>query len=524
MTQEIQADNFPEAVLNCYDGARKPLAAIFGSDESLHGGALALYALFYNFEKHSLDTIKTSFPTASAAAWPSLAALVPAAAAYEREVHEMFGFMPQGHPDLRPLALYGNYPHDYHPLLKKSPASGDCQCKDAPERLAAAGDALNTVPDRHSAEEKEEDLLYGEKIFTLSPGPLDDGGAGPACFRFTQQGERILRLELECFCNHRGVEKAAEGRTPPEALLLAERVCGSCAAANALSYCQALEKLSSATLPRRAALIRVLALELERLCNHVAATGNICLGAGFVPVAGMAARLQDYLHQLNELLSGNRFLRGLIIPGGVSCDANEQIIEEIGDVLEEVEKEYGVIQHILTQRSSFLERVRGRGVITAKTAADLCLEGIVARASGSLRDSRRDIACAVYDELEFTVITEQAGDAEARLRVRMGEAGESLKIIRQLLRMLYKDSSGLLQCDLGALRSLEGSWGICEAAGGPCLHWLMLDEEGRIERLFIRSASFANLPALPLAAEGEMLSDFSLIRHSIGLCHACLER
>jgi Ni,Fe-hydrogenase III large subunit len=238
----------------------------------------------------------------------------------------------------------------------------------------------------------------------------------------------------------------------------------------------------------------------------------------------MGARLKEYLMQLDEVLAGNRFLRGLIVPGGVRYDVDERILEEIVDVLHEVEKEYINIEHIMWEQNNFINRVRTTGIIRERTAYDLAMVGVGARASGLTRDSRKDMGFGIYDEFDFNVVTETSGDVEARIKVRIAEVKESMKIIRQVVTALRYDATHDIKVDLGILRTLEGSWGISESARGDNVHWLMLDEEGRIDRLFVRSASYPNWPALTIAVQGDIIPDFPLINKSFELCYACLDR
>ena len=217
-------------------------------------------------------------------------------------------------------------------------------------------------------------------------------------------------------------------------------------------------------------------------------------------------------------------MRGLIVPGGVKYDVDDHILEEIEEVLREVEREYATIEHIMWEQNNFINRVRTTGIIKSKTAFDLAMVGVGARASGMERDSRKDMGYGIYDEFDFKLVTEQSGDVEARIKVRIAEVAESLKIVRQAINALRYDNSKELLVDLGTLRTLEGSWGISESARGDNVHWLMLDEEGRIDRLFVRSASYPNWPALTIAVQGDIIPDFPLINKSFELCYACLDR
>ena len=224
------------------------------------------------------------------------------------------------------------------------------------------------------------------------------------------------------------------------------------------------------------------------------------------------------------MLAGNRFLRGLIVPGGVKYDVDDHILEEIEEVLREVEREYAVVEHIMWEQNNFINRVRTTGIIKERTAFDLAMVGVGARASGVQRDSRKDMGYGIYDDLDFDVVTEKSGDVEARIKVRIAEVAQSLKLVRQAISVLRYDNSKELCVDLGSMRTLEGSWGISESARGDNVHWLMLDEQGRIDRLFVRSASYPNWPALTVAVQGDIIPDFPLINKSFELCYACLDR
>ena len=502
MVMHVKPENLRGAANICSDGGKHPLAAMFGVDESHRGGSLAIYCLFYNKEKRSLDTLKAEVPKEGPFSYPCLTNILPAAAWYERELHDMFGIVPEDHPDLRPLVLHESFPKGFHPLLKRFNTNFQVRGSRAYEMSAANGEGLYEVP----------------------VGPIHAGIIEPGHFRFSQAGEAMLQLDAKLFFAHRGIEKAVEGKTPEEALHIVERICGACTVANTLSFCQAVEKLSDVEVPKRAWLIRTLAAELERLYNHVGDTGNVCAGVGFSPVISMGARLKEYLMQLDEVLAGNRFLRGLIVPGGVRYDVDERILDEIVDVLHEVAKEYINIEHIMWEQNNFINRVRTTGIIKERTAYDLAMVGVGARASGLTRDSRKDMGFGIYDEFDFNVVTETSGDVEARIKVRIAEVKESMKIIRQVVTALRYDATHDIKVDLGKLRTLEGSWGISESARGDNVHWLMLDEEGRIDRLFVRSASYPNWPALTIAVQGDIIPDFPLINKSFELCYACLDR
>ena len=451
---KVKPEGLRGAANICSRGGRHPLTAMFGADETSFGGGYAVYCLFENKEKHDIDILKAEFDAGSDLHYPALTPVLPAAAWYERELHDMFGFIPDDHPDLRPLVLHETYPEDFHPLRK-------CVDIDA---------------DVRGERKYEMAVSHGEGLFEVPVGPIHAGIIEPGHFRFSQAGEAILQLDAKLFFTHRGIEKAVEGKTPEEALLIVERICGACSVANTLSYCQALEKLSGQNVPRRAWLIRTIAAELERLYNHIGDTGNMCAGVGFAPVISMGSRLKEILLRCNEAIAGNRFLRGLIVPGGVKYDLTESLCTELTVALTKVENEYNDIVQIIAEQDGFLNRAKTTGIISKNVALDLALVG-----------------------------------------------AESITLIRKALKLLQQDDSQL-HCGELAYKTLTGSWGISESARGSNLHWLMLDADGCIERLFIRSASYPNWPALTIAVQGDIIPDFPLINKSFELCYACLDR
>ena len=498
---KVKPENLRGAANICSSNGKHPLAAMFGADETQTGEGYAIYCLFYNKDKRTMDVVKASFPEDSDLSYPCLTTLFPAAVWYERELHDMFGFEPVGHPDLRPLVLHETFPLDFYPLRKKY----------AKNHKVRGNRSFNMA------------TADGEGVFEVPVGPIHAGIIEPGHFRFSQAGEAMLQLDAKLFYTHRGIEKAVEGKTPWEALPIIERICGACSVANTLSFCQAVEKLSEVEVPRRAWLIRMLALEMERLYNHVGDTGNVCAGVGFSPVISQGARAKEYLQQLNEEIAGNRFLRGLIVPGGVTMDIEDSHIELIAEELKRVKAIYADMVQIMAEQPNFLNRIRTTGIIRKQTAEDLSMVGVGARASGVARDSRKDMGFGLYDELDFKVVTKETGDVEARIHVRIDEVEQSMDLIRQILYLLRVEKSEL-KVDLGELKTLEGAWGISESPRGDNLEWLRLDAEGKIDRLFIRSASYPNWPALPIAVQGDIIPDFPLINKSFELCYACIDR
>lgn len=498
----VKGDNLRATANAWASRSRHGLLAMFASDERALNGCYGVYCLFDGETADELVTVKKLVAADGPLTFPSLTPILPAAAWYEREIHDMFGLTPVGHPDLRPLVLHENWPAGLYPLRKDF-------------------DPAQVVPDA----DKPFPMLHahGEGVFEVPVGPIHAGIIEPGHFRFSQAGESIIRLDAKLFFTHRGIEKAVEGKTPDEALPLVERICGVCAVSHALSFCQAVEGLTGTAVPARARLIRVLAAELERLYNHVGDIGNLGAGLGFAAATSNGSRLKEGLLRLNEAVAGNRYLRGLVVPGGVAMDVPAGLRREVAAALAEFEPDFAELVGLMKENDAFLDRVNTTGILPFTAARDLGVVGVAARASGVDWDMRRDKAYGGYDELDFAVPVERSGDVAARLWVRVEEAGQSLRLIRQALERIGAAGPELAaQVPPAAAWSAGAGWS--ESARGANVHWLMMGEDNRVWRYFARSASYPNWPALTVAAPGNIIPDFPLINKSFELCYACLDR
>lgn len=483
-------------------GGKHPLTAMFGRDETENPevNGYAIYAVFENLENHRMDTVKAIFPANEVLTYESLTPIIPAAVWYEREIQDMFGLVPLGHPDPRPLVLHENFPEGFHPLRK-----------------SVAKDA-----DEHGQRKYNMAKASGAGVFQVPVGPIHAGIIEPGHFRFSQAGESMLNLDAKLFFTHRGLEKVMEGQTPAEALPTVERICGACSIANTWSYCQAIEHITATTVPYRAELIRTLLAEIERITNHVGDLGNMPAGVGFSPAISLGGRTKEMLMRLQESIAGNRFLRGVIVPGGVKYDITPELIVAIRETMATAAANVEDLNDEFMQQANFQNRVRTTGIVRNNTAVDLAMVGVGARASGFAHDCRRDFAFGVYPELDFTVVTETSGDVAARLNVRVRELRESFAMVEQLLLWLEDDESTEL-CVSVAEGVTGESYGISESARGSNFHYVAL-VDGRIDRIFVRSASYPNWPALPIAVQGDIIPDFPLINKSFELCYACIDR
>ena len=500
MQNLITPEALQETAEHIYANGAHPLTAMFGRDETESGVGYVIYCYFEIPEKKDMEVIKVVFDPHGSLDYDSITHIIPAAAWYEREIRDMFGLNPVGHPDLRPLVLHENFPEDFYPLRKAVPAAAKV----------------------YGNKKFKVRTAKGRGVFEVPVGPIHAGIIEPGHFRFSQAGEAMLQLDAKLFFTHRGIEKAVEGKSPDEALHIVERICGACSIANTWSFCQAVEKAAEVTAPRRAEVIRTLLSEMERVTNHVGDLANMPAGVGFNPAISLGARLKERLMRLNEAVAGNRFLRGVIVPGGVRQNITKELIQEIRQVMDSTADGVEDLASMFREQENFQNRIRTTGIVRTQTAKDLAMVGVGARASGYEHDSRQDFDFGVYSELGFKPYTMTMGDVAARLLVRIGELSISFEMIDKLLDMLENEEDSELMTEVPV--ATGEAWGICESPRGSNFQYVALDKMGRIDRLFVRSASYPNWPALTLAVQGDIIPDFPLINKSFELCYACIDR
>jgi Ni,Fe-hydrogenase III large subunit len=362
-------------------------------------------------------------------------------------------------------------------------------------------------------------------VFEVPVGPIHAGIIEPGHFRFSTVGESVLNLEPRLFYTHRGLEKRIEGLPVEDALFVAERTCGVCSVAHALGFCEAAEQIAGLEVPRRARLLRTVALELERLYNHVGDIGNIAAGASYHYGTSAGLRMKEALQQVNEALAGNRFLRGLVVPGGVRQDFTAELARAIEAALSATAEALASLMERIENNPTVTDRLDATGLLSSKDAVALGVTGVAARASGVDRDARRDHPHAAYASergLEVAVVTETDGDVHARTDVRAVEARESIRLVRAVLAGL---PSGPIRAEMPRLLP---PWRVglaaTESPRGAAVHWLRSGADGRVDRYHLRSASYANWPAVPIAAQSAIVPDFPLVNKSFELCYACTDR
>jgi formate hydrogenlyase subunit 5 len=480
------------AVAPSGDGAgRGRFAGLFATARA--GGQVVLRAVVAR--PGMLEVVASSLPPAAVgerAQYPALTPTVPAAAWYEREIADMFDLLPVGHPRLDPL------------VLPRSPGSP------SPSPGLPASPAC-IVPDESALPAH----VAGEGLFTLPYGPVRSGVFESVQYLLETPGEDIAHVRARVYHKHRGLEKRFEALPLADGVLLAERVEGVASVAHALAFCQALEALSSARIPVGALLVRTLHAELERAANHLDSMVRHTEASGQAVANARLAWHKELLMRLRAKLCGNRFGRGVVVPGGVAGPIELSPSKALRE-LDKLEARMGPDLRQLVATSSFVDRLRGTGVVPPELAARRGALGPLGRGSGSTEDTRLDRPYAAYELLGVPACRHHdEGDALARQLVRMEELHGSLELARKALNALAE-----LPVDRPwsvAVEPPDGTaWGTVEAPQGELLY-LVEVEACRLSRVKPRSASFHNLSIFPGAFRGDIFTDFAFIEASFGL-------
>jgi Ni,Fe-hydrogenase III large subunit/Ni,Fe-hydrogenase III component G len=462
------------------------LLLIAGEDRRLDTGGFWVHYVFAqsraNWFLHASSCLDPARPEV-----PSLAPFHYPASRFERELADLFGIIAIGHPDPRPLVRHGFWPEDYHPLRKDA----------RPGEFSDDGQAFPFT------------AVGGEGVFEIPVGPVHAGVIEPGHFRFSVMGETIIDMKSRLYFTHKGTEKLFEGRFPIDGMPLAERVSGDTSVGHGLAFCEAVEAAAAVEAPRRARCLRVVLLELERLYNHVSDFGAVVNDTGFAIAHAHCLRIRERLLRLNKRLTGSRLLRGVLVPGGVRLDL--PLDAGVSAELEAVLADFNEIVDISLENTLVIDRLDDTGRLTPAIAADHGALGFVGRASGVDLDARRDHPFAAYRDLEFRVPASAEGDVRARLRVRVEEAGESARLIRQVCRSLPE---GPLAAELPGVPGVESGLGVVEGWRGRIVHWVRFARDGRLDRVKIVDPSFFNWPALAHALVDNIVPDFPLCNKS----------
>jgi Ni,Fe-hydrogenase III large subunit len=431
----------------------------------------------------------------TSATYPSLADIFPAAARMQRAAADLCGVRAREF-DRRPWLRHAAWPANYLPLVSETPPAADREPTiDHYAFVRVAGEGVHEIP----------------------VGPVHAGVIEPGHFRFSVVGEKVLRLEERLGYVHKGIEQRFSEMSANDGASLAARISGDSAVAYSWAYCQALEGIAGATVPARAAWLRALALECERIANHLGDLGALGNDAGFAFGLAQFSRLKELWLRATEAAFGQRYLMDFVVPGGVFDNPRESGLAPLAACAAQLARESNVIRGIYEEHAGVRDRFAGAGIVSPELAARLGLCGLAGRASAQLRDLRVDLPCAPYDQLPVRIVGGRDGDVAARVAVRFDELQESTRLIEAIVGRL---PGGACRA-VAAPPALGGMGvGIIEGWRGPVLVSLRVAADGRILRCHPHDPSWQNWPALEHAIIGNIVPDFPLINKSFNLSYS----
>jgi Ni,Fe-hydrogenase III large subunit len=480
---ELSIESFRVAIATAVDEGWR-IVSLFGTPET--ATSVRLIGIIADDERGHLGAASTVVGER----YPAIAGVCTQASVFEREIAEQCGVVPEGHPRLTPLR---RHPPDHRPSNWTEP------------------------PTPFHRDAYPFSRLEGDEVHEVAVGPVHAGIIEPGHFRFQAHGEEVLSLEIMLGYQHRGVERLLEGGDASRAMLVAESVAGDSVIAHANAYCGALEALARCHKSARAQSIRGIALEFERLANHVGDLGALAGDVAYQPAAAFFGRLRGDCLNMLMTLSGNRFGRGLIRPGGAAFDIPQEMALDLHARTRRLERELRPVAELFFGAASVQSRLEGVGVVTHDACVEHGFVGPVARASEVHRDVRHDHPFGVFRFAQIPVATAWGGDVYARALIRWIEIQRSLEFVREQLGALPAGEARV-PCD--ALRSSELVVAMEEGWRGEVVHAVLTDERGHIRRHKVTDPSLRNWTALALAMPGNQISDFPLCNKSFNLSYA----
>lgn len=406
---------------------------------------------------------------------PSIVDLAPAAGWDEREAHDLQGVRFDGHEPLRPLV-------DHTPTRRR------------------------WVP------------LRGDDAFEVAVGPIHAGVIESGHFRFHLVGDRILHVDAQLFYKHRGLERAAEGKSLDAGLAYAARACAACAVTNGVAYAHACEEALGLVPTPELARARTILLELERMWSHFNDIAAVCAGVGLAAGSSSFAALTERSRRLNAALTGHRFLFGCVRVGGSPLSLDSDAVRAAREEIAALATASARCWRELLFNASFQDRMPDIGVVNASASERLGAVGPAARAAGLAEDARVGSERLSYAGFEPAVPKRAAGDVRARLEQRALELLQTFALLEGLL----DGPIGPVAAEPGAEERAIGVGRVESPRGATSC--IVERSNDRIERLRLRTGSYANWPVVAHAAADNLLPDFPLINKSFELCYACVDR
>ncbi len=424
--------------------------------------------------------------------FPSLTNACQKVHMFEREIAEQYGISPQGHPWLKPVRYHANY-------------------QGTPDVFN--NDYTVDIPGNYDYFRVE-----GESVHEVAVGPVHAGIIEPGHFRFQCAGEEVLHLEIQLGYQHRGIERMLAEVPAKRIPVICEGIAGDTTIGHVLCCCQALEALAGLQVDRGASIVRVIALELERIANHIGDLGALSGDVAFNPPAAYFGRIRGEFLNLLQVLSGNRFGKGLLRPGGIAYVMGDEQRRLIADKLAETKPEIKNVCDLLFSAHTVQARFEQTGPVPLALAKQLGLVGYAGRACGIAYDARVVFPTELYAAFPACPHKVTEGDVNSRAVVRREEILHSLSVIETMLSRGEETGQaiGTTPYDLTQSSMVVT---VNEAWRGEVSHCVLTDTNGRIERYKVKDPSFHNWTGLAMSLRNQEISDFPLCNKSFNLSY-----
>jgi Ni,Fe-hydrogenase III large subunit len=429
----------------------------------------------------------------AAGGYPSIGAVHVPAIRLERAIHDIYGLEPLGLVDKRAWLDHGRW-GVRHPLGTRADAQFD-----------------STQYEFLRAE--------GEGVHQIAVGPVHAGIIEPGHFRFSVNGETLVRLEQRLGYVHKGIESLMIGAPIGRAAQLAGRASGDSTVAYALAFAQAVEAALGTKVPPRGLYLRGLMAELERLANHLGDFGAVCNDAAFSMMLAQCGILRERTLRVSGVVFGHRLMMDRALPGGVCVDVDSNGLARIRDLLVELRRPFAKLVDLYDNTASLQDRTVTAGIVKPELARRFGAGGFVGRASGRSFDARRSVGYPPYRELKFEVPVLEEGDVNARVWIRIREIEQSLALIEQLLER-FPEGPTSTALDTRHLTEAREGLSLVEGFRGDILVWVRLDAAGRVARCHLRDPSWFQWPLLEAAIEGNIVADFPLCNKSFNCSYS----
>jgi Ni,Fe-hydrogenase III large subunit len=476
----VDADTWREAIVGLAAG-EATLLGLWSDGAAVHMGL----GRADEFAVVSLPTPERRFPSVALSHAPALR--------LERTICDLYGLEAEGAFDARPWLDHNRW-GVRHPL-------GDRQA------VAPSGDTYAFYP------------AEGAPMHQIPVGPVHAGIIEPGHFRFTANGECVVRLEERLGYVHKGIDALMVGAPIERAAKLAGRTSGDSTVAYTIAFARAVEAALGIEAPVRAQWLRALMAELERIANHLGDFGAICNDASFSLMLAQCGLLREEVLRAADTAFGHRLMMDRVVPGGTAVDLNEAGASAVRKLVDRVRATFPRLVELYDNTASLQDRTVTTGHLKPELARLYGAGGFVGRASGRAFDARRTPGYAPYTELSFEIPVRDDGDVNARVWIRIREIEESLELIEQIAGRL---PSGPVRINLPAVSGVEEPEGIVlsEAFRGDVLVWVRIAGDGSIARAHLRDPSWFQWPLLEAAIEGNIVADFPLCNKSFNCSYS----